>query len=160
MRHELRVQPSPVQLPSRQLDRVQLSDVQASPRHELRVHGTDCHVGEVQLLPVKPLPVQGLLSQLPPLQAVSPLAAVAQADEEKGVPKMSCSPRSSTPSETRRAEPRAASSEPVPLLGVQIWLVEGAFVSRAAFKLIIPAPCALASAPWSGLAVFFSSALT
>ncbi len=81
-------------------------------------------------------------------------------DEEKGVPKMSCSPRSSAPSETRRTEPRAASSEPVPLLGVQLWLVEGVLVSRAAFRLISPAPCALGSAPLSGLAVFFSNALT
>ena len=82
-------------------------------------------------MPVKPLPVQGLPNQSPPLQAASALAAEAQVDEEKGVPKMSCSPRSSTPSETRRAEPRAASSEPVPLLGVQLWLVEGVLRKEA-----------------------------
>src|SRR4051812_45310607 len=94
----------------------QLLALQLEALHELALHEFALHEFALQLEAAQLDPDQLDAFQVPPDQLDADASSAAVADESKGLPKMSCSPVSMVPSgATRWSEPRACSSEPVPL---------------------------------------------
>src|ERR671915_1044492 len=95
--------------------------VHDSPDHEFLVHVTEPQVEPAKDVPFQASPVQASPLKTPPTQLTSPRAAEAHDAAFQGVPKMSCSPLSSTSLEASRLVPRAPSSEPRPVASVNVW---------------------------------------
>src|SRR5579884_2209089 len=137
----------------------------------------------LQLLPLHELPLHELPDQLepfhlPPDQLDPAASSAAICVELNGLPKMSCSPWSTTPFKVRWSEPRAASSDPVPVEGIwdcAAFSGEGRGAVSSAFRSSSPEPasfqlkeCSLSELAmsiaftWSGVACgyFWSSRAT
>jgi hypothetical protein len=132
-------------------DQLQLLLLQLDPDHELPDHELPLQLLPDHELPDHELPDQLLLLQLEPDHELpdhelpdqelpfhrSPdhelpsASSFAMASASKSWPKMSCSPERTTSSRVRCSEPRASSSEPVPVddLGREPFLVNGVVVS-------------------------------
>ena len=90
-----------------QLEPLQLEPLHDEPLHEL----------PDQEEPFQELPDQLEPFQVPPDQLEPAASSAAMAADTNGLPKMSCSPWSTTPFIEMWSEPRAASSDPVPVAG-------------------------------------------
>ena len=120
--HELPDQELPLQLLPDQVEPLHELPDHELPDHELPdqllpLHELPDHELPDQLEPDHELPDQVLPFQVPPDHELPAASRAAIAAESNGWPKMSCSPDRTTPSRVRCSEPRAASSEPVPVDG-------------------------------------------
>jgi hypothetical protein len=101
--------------------------VQLLPDHEEPAQDEPAHEEPAQDEPAQDEPAQELPAQLrpfqvPPDQLLPAVAAAAMAVELNAWPKMSLSPVRTTPLAVRWSVPRAASSEPVPVALVNVWV--------------------------------------
>src|SRR5579884_854890 len=187
LRESLRADQRPQLAPSHcaldQLDPLQLEPLQELPLHELPDQLEPLHGLPDQLLPLHELPLHELPDQLepfhlPPDQLDPAASSAAICVELNGLPKMSCSPWSTTPFKVRWSEPRAASSDPVPVEGIwdcAAFSGEGRGAVSSAFRSSSPEPasfqlkeCSLSELAmsiaftWSGVACgyFWSSRAT
>src|SRR5262249_37524080 len=104
------------------------------------------HVDADQVLPDHVLPLQVLAFHDPPDQVEAVASSAAILGASKGIPKMSCSPVSATPSREMWSDPRACSIEPVPVETGQACTEVGRGVLSAAPRSSSPPPIAWALA--------------
>ena len=115
------VQEDPVHDEPVQLEPVHEDPVQLEPVHEEPVQLEPVHEQPVHEEPVHEEPVHEEPIQSPPVHELPEALIGAHWAVSKALPKMSCSPLSSTPLSVRRWVPRDVSSEPRPVAASHVW---------------------------------------
>src|SRR5215475_2239532 len=133
-----------------QLLPLQLEPLQLEPLHELPDQRRLLQLEPLHELPLHELPDQLEPFHLPPDQ-LEPLASRAAIEAElKGLPKMSVSPWSTTPSRLRWSLPREASSEPMPVEGKLYCAPDtGSDAVSSVFRSSSPEPASFQLNEWS-----------
>ena len=128
-------------------------ELQEEPLHELDDHTLALQDEPLHEEPLHDDPAHSEPFHQPPDHELALASSSAIAAESKGLPKMSCSPTSSIPPFVTWSDPRAPSSEPVPVDEAAVFVQRGVLKVRADARLSVPFPCRSGRVPVSADAV-------